>query len=113
EISATATAIATALRVALTAILVFQTWAMFTDRRARDGLRLASWIALWLLLVPSLSWTHYFLPLLPIVLVLYERAEPSRRREMALGAGIAIALVSWPLFPSQRGVLGAEVPLIG
>lgn len=49
------------------------------------------------LLVPSIAWTHYFVLLVPVLLVVTSRLPPAA----ALVAGTAFLLCSWPVLPDQ------------
>jgi hypothetical protein len=54
------------------------------------------------LLVPSLSWTHYFVLLVPLSLVAFASAETARTRAVAvLGSAVAFLLCVRPIAPDE------------
>ena len=50
-----------------------------------------------MLLVPPLSWTHYFIFVIPLVLALIAATEPTARRALAFPIAVIVLLCSRPL----------------
>lgn len=100
-------------RVGVTLVLGLAVWRARPDARCgteitpragspeRAG-QVAQVLALWLLLVPSLAWTHYYIWILPIVLVLHDWTPAASRPSMRVPLAIAVALITWPVIPLQH-----------